>query len=242
MPTAPILQRGHASPRGSSARRSRGSSSCAPFNGATRHRVDRVLRPVTALRCPHHPSTGPRVTAWIESTSARCSRGCGRPSTGPRVTAWIEPAAVWMSPRRASGPPFNGATRHRVDRAKRSHRRRPNRPPFNGATRHRVDRGRRRRAHRRALGPFNGATRHRVDRAARRVEAFGATRNPSTGPRVTTWIELLALPALDTTRRNLQRGHASPRGSRRPLECARGSCMCSFNGATRHRVDRVRRP
>ena len=182
-----VLQRGHASPRGSSTRRPSICSRSRTFNGATRHRVDRGGDGRDRCRTLGVPSTGPRVTAWIEKVSAwadQSGNGLQRghasprgsraqpevpnrnllPSTGPRVTAWIE------------YPPLT--CRGVLDTLQRGH------------------------ASPRGSSPVSADdTEH--------------ARRPSTGPRVTAWIENTGPLLIRRGPDRLQRGHASPRGSSR---------------------------
>ena len=212
-PLLPTLQRGHASPRGSRASPSwLWRAARHAFNGATRHRVDRVAADPPTILALLDPSTGPRVTAWIEAMAANVmemtcvvlQRGHAsprgsrrqtkeqvmselRPSTGPRVPAWIElilvcPVARHVRP--STGPrvtawiecegggrvkftttPFNGATRHRVDRAE-DVQELVNESSF-------LQRG-----HASPRGS-----------SADLLGLFEPELGPSTGPRVTAWIE-----------------------------------------------------
>ena len=157
------LQRGHASPRGSSISASSVAASIASLQRGHASPRGSSGAHVLVVQHPRRPSTGPRVTAWIEDFGPDCALTFLTPSTGPRVTAWIEYDA----------------------RALRLHVLRPSTGPRVTAWIEAVAR----RTGAATGSPFNGATRHRVDRD-RGLRLGRAGGLPSTGPRVTAWIEL----------------------------------------------------
>ena len=134
------------------------------------------------------------------------------PSTGPRVTAWIEPIPTPTSA--APIAAFNGATRHRVDRVSASSV--SLFFAFCLQRGHASPRGSRRGKLGRAEGDahtFNGATRHRVDRGEHGPLGFERVRCLQRGhasPRGSSGDSTSAIAHTYA----LQRGHASPRGSR----------------------------
>ena len=161
-PDATLLQRGHASPRGSSAR--------------VRAGLMHVLK----------ASTGPRVTAWIEGGTCLRPKACFKLQRGhasPRGSSRLREVR-----RRATWRSFNGATRHRVDRGPALRTGFDGRTRFNGATRHRVDRAP---AVRLGVHLRHASTGPRVtawiEAHMRGVRVV--LRVASTGPRVTAWIE-----------------------------------------------------